>query len=306
VEIGSDTDSATMAEPSHERARGAVDCHRGVEWWLMRQAKERNPRIKSYGLMWSAPRWFKGGLWSPDMVNCILAWLGCATQNGVPVSYIGGAGERYTYPPQPSSFTALKKAPQTAFPDVKVIATGEHTPPDYWAAAGAMQSTPAYRNAVDILGEHDVCVWQSRYEHCHVSQAALGLGKPLGNSEQASEGADSGAAPLARAMNRNYIDARVTAGLKLVAAPDARQRGTTAPGAHRAAREVPGSRRHRLSACGETGRHRDPVPGLSEQRREAVPPGGQRHVAGHGGHEGGGVESPARPVRAPGGAEQRG
>ena len=31
--------------------------NRGYEWWLMTQAKARNPNIKLYGLAWGAPGW---------------------------------------------------------------------------------------------------------------------------------------------------------------------------------------------------------------------------------------------------------
>ena len=37
------------AEPSHEHTRGDVNCNRGYEWWLMEQAKARNPNIKLVG-----------------------------------------------------------------------------------------------------------------------------------------------------------------------------------------------------------------------------------------------------------------
>ena len=33
------------------------DYHRGYEWWLMQEAKARNPDIKLYGLSWAFPQW---------------------------------------------------------------------------------------------------------------------------------------------------------------------------------------------------------------------------------------------------------
>jgi hypothetical protein len=73
-----------------------------------------------------------------------------------------------------------------------------------------MKADAPYREAVDILGEHDVCLWRSSYRHCNASRDALNSGEPMWNSEQSSEEADAGAGPLARAMNRNYIHARIT------------------------------------------------------------------------------------------------
>ena len=215
VEIGSDTNSTITAEPSHMRTPDDLNCHRGLEWWLMRQARARNPQMKFYGLMWSAPGWFKGGVWSQDMVRYIMAWIGCAEQNGVPVSYIGGLDEWFG-PAQDEApfYINLKRALRTAFPNVQVVATDEHYPPQYWVAAETMGTDAAYRNAVDILGEHDVCVWKSRYTHCHATQAALHSGKPLWVSEQGAQSATAGAGPLARALNRGYIDARLTANIQ--------------------------------------------------------------------------------------------
>ena len=58
VEIGGDTHTSNGAEPSHEREDGVIDCNRGYNWWMMREAKKRNPDIVLYGLAWGAPGWF--------------------------------------------------------------------------------------------------------------------------------------------------------------------------------------------------------------------------------------------------------
>ncbi len=70
VEIGGDTNSTDGAESSHEHTRGDLNCDRGYEWWLMAQAKARNPNIKLYGLAWGAPGWpGNGNFWSTDTVQ---------------------------------------------------------------------------------------------------------------------------------------------------------------------------------------------------------------------------------------------
>src|SRR5690348_14159591 len=46
VEIGGDTNSTSGAEPSHKHTSTDLDCNRGYEWWLMEQAKARNPNIR--------------------------------------------------------------------------------------------------------------------------------------------------------------------------------------------------------------------------------------------------------------------
>ncbi len=213
IEIGSDSNSTDNSEPSHMRTRDHIDCDRGIEWWLMKQALARNPKIKFYGLMWGAPGWIDGGWWSPDQILYLKAWLGCAKQNGLRIDYLGGANERYRPPPKASFFIALHKMLAANYPAVKIVATDEHIPPSYWRVAAQINTDPAYRHAVDILGEHDVCHWRSLYRHCNASLDALNSGKPLWNSEQSTQDAAAGAGPLARAMNRNYIDARITANI---------------------------------------------------------------------------------------------
>jgi O-glycosyl hydrolase len=60
VEIGGDTNSTDGAEPSHMHTATDLDCNRGYEWWLMAQAKARNPNIKLAALTWGAPGWVGG------------------------------------------------------------------------------------------------------------------------------------------------------------------------------------------------------------------------------------------------------
>ena len=46
VEIGGDAESTEGTEASHMHREDDADYHRGYEWWLMREAKARNPSIK--------------------------------------------------------------------------------------------------------------------------------------------------------------------------------------------------------------------------------------------------------------------
>ncbi len=56
VEIGGDAQSTDGSEPSHmHNASEAPNFQRGYEWWLMTEAKKRNPGVKLYGLPWAFP-----------------------------------------------------------------------------------------------------------------------------------------------------------------------------------------------------------------------------------------------------------
>jgi hypothetical protein len=69
----------------------------------------------------------------------------------------------------------------------------------------------AFRNAVDVLGTHYVCGYRSAQTNCPSSTNALNSGKTLWASENGSDDYNAGAAALARGINRDYIDGRMTA-----------------------------------------------------------------------------------------------
>lgn len=219
VEIGGDVDATDGAEPSHEREPGEVRCDRGYEWWLAKQAKERNPDLRLYALAWGAPGWFDGGLWSKDYVHYLVNWLDCAKTHGLTIDYLGGANERGY---DRDFYVALRAGlDANGYRDVKVVASDEHHPPDYYAVAHDLRDDQKFADAVDVLGEHDVCVWRTLQRHCHANDDARALsepsdgkpGKPLWDSENSTQDFDIGAGPLARAMNRHYLDAGITGNL---------------------------------------------------------------------------------------------
>ena len=63
VEIGGGAFTSDGAEASHMYTAdddSAARFNRGYEWWLMVEAKQRNPNIILYGLPWSWPAWVGG------------------------------------------------------------------------------------------------------------------------------------------------------------------------------------------------------------------------------------------------------
>src|SRR6185312_10782110 len=209
VEIGSDTDATCGSEPSHEPARGKIRSDAGYEWWLMKEAKARNPEIKLAALAWGAPGWLKGGFWSDDNLQYTMDWLNCARSNGLAIDYLGGGNERgWDADYYIKLAAALKK---NGFNHIRLVATDDHNPPNYWSVATAMKKNPAFAGAVDILGEHDICGWRTLQKHCNVSPDALELGKPLWDSENSTQDYQVGVEPLARVMTRHYIEGGITA-----------------------------------------------------------------------------------------------
>jgi O-glycosyl hydrolase len=206
LEIGGDTNSTDGAEPSIEHTAGTVDCGQGYEWWLAEQAKARNPDIKFYGLSWGAPGWIdngSGNFWSQDTITYLMSWLGCARSHGLDVSYLGGWNERGY---DKTWYENLKSALVSGgYTDTKVVAADSD-----WSVADDMAKDPAFKNAVDIVGVHYPCGYLGSFTSCPSTANAQSLGKPLWASENGSEDADTGATSVARAINRDYIDGRMT------------------------------------------------------------------------------------------------
>jgi len=91
VEIGGDTQSTEATEPSHMHSRDDQNYDRGYEWWLMKEAKARNPAVKLYGLSWGAPGWVgAGNYFSDDNILYHLNWLrGAKAAHNLTVDYVG-------------------------------------------------------------------------------------------------------------------------------------------------------------------------------------------------------------------------
>ena len=76
------------------------------EWWLMKEAKARNPALKLYGLPWGWPGWLdpsasatveaKNAFANPDVTaNYTLAFLlGAKREHGLHIDYMGQWNER--------------------------------------------------------------------------------------------------------------------------------------------------------------------------------------------------------------------
>ncbi|AYN44063.1 galactosylceramidase [Streptomyces dangxiongensis] len=205
AEIGGDTNSTSGAEPSIEHTAGTVNCDRGYEWWLMKQAVARNPAIKLYGLAWGAPGWIGGGnFWSKDMTDYLLSWLGCAKSHGLAISYLGGWNERgYST----SWYESLRSALNAnGYSSIKIVGSDGD-----WSVADDMVKDSAFAASVDIVGSHYPCGWLTPQTSCPSTANALSTGKQLWASENGSQDYNGGAAAMARANNRDYIDGRMTA-----------------------------------------------------------------------------------------------
>jgi hypothetical protein len=205
VEIGGDTNSTDGSESSHMHTASAVDCSTGYEWAMMQAAKARNPGIKLYGLAWGAPGWIGGGnFWSTDMITYLVSWLNCAKSKGLTINYLGGWNERgYNigwYEQLRSTLNA------DGYSGVQIVAADTD-----WSVANDLVSNSGFSQAVQIIGSHYPCGWMTAQTSCPSSSNAVATGKPLWASENGSQDYNDGAAAMARADNRDYLDGKMTA-----------------------------------------------------------------------------------------------
>ncbi|RSD11876.1 ricin-type beta-trefoil lectin domain protein [Amycolatopsis eburnea] len=209
VEMGGDTNSTSGAEPSHAHFRGDLDCNRGYEWWIMEQAKARNPGIKLVGLPWGAPGWIGNGtFFSNDLTDYYLSWLGCAKQHGLTIDYLTSVQNEKQWSAD-WTVTLRNALNANGYSAVKVI-SGDSWPGD-WGPASAISTNTAYRNATDVLSAHYTCGYLSAQTSCSVPSSVTGTGKTLWSSENGSQDYNDGAKPLARGINRVYLDGKMTA-----------------------------------------------------------------------------------------------
>ncbi|KAJ6661280.1 hypothetical protein lerEdw1_015417 [Lerista edwardsae] len=100
VEIGGDAQTTDGTEPSHMHYENDENYFRGYEWWIMKEAKKRNPNIKLIGLPWAFPGWVgRGKNWPYDYPDVtayyVVSWImGAKKYHDLDIDYVGIWNER--------------------------------------------------------------------------------------------------------------------------------------------------------------------------------------------------------------------
>lgn len=211
VEVGSDVNSTDGSEPSSMRSPSDHDYTRGYEWWLMEEARKRNPHILLDVLPWGAPGWIGDGhLYSRDMAEYMADFLrGAETQHHLHIDYVGIWNERMYDSDYVKTLAATLGADHL---DTKIVCCDAYPGLDFgeWSIVGAMMRDPVLRNDVAAIGVH-----YPRDRDGATPAAARDLGVPLWASEdQPNPGGGPflsrawkiGGRVLAKQYIANYID----------------------------------------------------------------------------------------------------
>ncbi len=207
VEIPGDGNSTQGSMPSHMHTRDDLDYTRGYTWWIMREAKKRNPEMTLDGLAWSAPGWVgKGKFWSQDAADYYVKWLeGLRNVYGLEFDAIGCRNEKgYDYNFVKSLRTTLDAK---GFDKVRIHAF-DHFVKDKFDFVKDMLTDEKLRDAIDIIGGHTMSGMQPKHFTAtpEVQAMAAKMGKSIWDTEDhVYLKAFDCALGVVQAFNRNFI-----------------------------------------------------------------------------------------------------
>jgi len=218
VEVPGDGNSTQGSMPSHMHVRGEANYQRGYIWWVMTEARRRNPHLSLDGAAWSAPGWIgdNGKLFaysgdpffSQDGADYYISWLkGLRRVYGLDLDAIGVRNEKGT---NYAFAEALRDAlDANGFARVKVHAF-DNWPDDRFDFMRDMLSDEKLRRAVDVPSAH-VSPIEGSSVSLETQHMAASMGKPLWNTEQhVYQPGYDGLISTVKSFNENFITSGFT------------------------------------------------------------------------------------------------
>ena len=207
VEIPGDGNSTQGSEPSHMHSRDDENYSRGYEWWLMSEARKRNPFIVLDANAWGCPKWIgNNNFWSQDMCDYDMKWIkGLKNVYGIDLNAIGCRNEKGVNEDFVKKLRATLN--NNGLSNIKIHAF------DNWGKekfdwCKDMRSDSVLRAAVDIVSAHTMNDMPAPADVVKLSED---LGKPIWNSEEHvyKKGFDCEIS-LVESFNKNFIESGVT------------------------------------------------------------------------------------------------
>jgi len=217
VEIGADVNSTDGSEPSIARTRQEManpNFNRGYEWWLMEEARKRNPKIILDSLAWGAPGWVGNGhFYSQDMADYVAKFIqGGRKHRNLDIRYTGIWNESKH---DTSYVKLLKRTLLGEGLPTELVCCDLYPSEAQWSIIGQMEKDPELKQAVDVVSVH----YPRVKGKITTPQAAKDFGKPLWSSEDQpltpanmpnTRDWATGGRVLAELYNTNYIEGKFT------------------------------------------------------------------------------------------------
>ncbi|CAD5113079.1 DgyrCDS2270 [Dimorphilus gyrociliatus] len=203
VEIGGDSQSTDGTEASHMHEENDLNFNRGYEWFLMKEAKKRNPEILLYGLPWVFPGWLGGGKSNPysnrtKLVKYITNWIiGAEKFHNLTIDFVGIWNER----PYDILYIKMlrKRLDELGYQKTKIVAAdGE------WNILDDMLNDPELAQVVDVIGVH-----YPGFTGANPLKSLLTDKILWGSEEYSAENNLLGGGCWARVLNERYVQGSI-------------------------------------------------------------------------------------------------
>jgi galactosylceramidase len=207
VEVPGDGNSTQGSEPSHMHSRNDENYSRGYEWWLMSEARKRNPSITLDANAWSCPKWIgNNNFWSQDMCDYYAKWIkGLKNVYGIDLDAVGCRNEKGVNEDFVKKLRATLNG--SGLSKVKIHAF-DNWQKDKFDWCKDMLKDSLLRSSVDIMSAHTMNEMPATADVIKLSEE---LNKPIWNSEEHiyKKGFDCEIS-LVESFNRNFIESGAT------------------------------------------------------------------------------------------------
>lgn len=207
IEVPGDGNSTQGTEPSHMHSRTDENYYRGYEWWLMAEAKKRNPSLYLDACAWACPGWIgNGNFWSQDMCDYYVLWIkGLKSAHGLTLNALGCRNEKGV----DEDFIKLLRTTldRQGLNTVKLHGF-DNWGDSKWDWCKDLLTDPSLAASVDVISNHTE---SSTPAPQWVQQISRQMHKPIWDTEEHvyKDGYDCEIS-LVQAFNQNYLQSGVT------------------------------------------------------------------------------------------------
>uniref|UniRef100_A0A8C4GX30 Galactocerebrosidase n=1 Tax=Dicentrarchus labrax TaxID=13489 RepID=A0A8C4GX30_DICLA len=172
VEIGGDSQTTDGTEPSHMHYESDENYFRGYEWWLMKEAKRRNPNVTLIGLPWAFPGWVGHGKnWPYDFPDITAAYvvnwiLGAKQYHDLDIQYVGIWNER-------NFDSKYIKVLRNTLDKLGLTGVGIIAADGDWSIANSMIADPHLNDSVEVIGLKLVKTTKPSVVDCYSSSSTI-------------------------------------------------------------------------------------------------------------------------------------